>query len=260
MIKVNKLKEQIIKGKPIIGTWNTLASPNITEVLAHTDLDFQIIDLEHGPFILDKISLHISACEASKSCTPLVRIPSNQDWMALQALDQGAYGIVVPHIENSQDAMKLVNSIKYYPKGNRGFTPYSKAGGFNNNNISSYIKESNDSVISVVIIESKEGLNNLEEIINIDEIDVIYFGAFDLSQDLGCSGNVTHPKVISAIQKGINLVNKKGKYAGGFVAQSEDDIKLFLDMGIRFITYQVDSSILYKDYQNISSWFQDQLL
>ena len=259
MLETNKLKVKLSKGLPVLGTWNTLASPLVTEIFAQSGLDCQIIDLEHGPFILDKLHLHVSACENSSNCTPLVRIPSNEDWMALQALDQGAYGVVVPHISNRQDAVDVVNSIKYHPTGNRGFTPFSKAGGFNNKKTSSYVKNANDSTLSVVIIESQEGLANLDEIVEVDGVDIIYFGAFDLSQAFGCPGEVKNPKVISAIQRGVEIVNKKGKCAGGFVPQSKDDVKWLLDMGMRFITYEVDSSIIYNHVSIMTDWFEDQV-
>jgi 4-hydroxy-2-oxoheptanedioate aldolase len=259
MLQNNKLKLKLSKGDPVLGTWNTLASPLVTEVLAQSGLDFQIIDLEHGPFILDKLHLHVSACESSSSCTPLVRIPSKENWMSLQVLDQGAHGVVVPHISNSQESIDFLSSIKYHPFGFRGFTPFSKAGGFNNKNTSSYVKNANNSILSVVIIESQEGLDNLEEIIDLEGIDIIYFGAFDLSQALGCPGEVKNPKVVSAIQHGVEIVNRKGKYAGGFVPQSRDDVKWLLDMGMKFITYDVDSSIIYSQVSDVSDWFKNEV-
>ena len=254
MLVRNKLKEKLNKGEAVLGTWNTLSSPLMTEVLAQSGLDFQIIDLEHGPFAMDKIHLHVSACENSQ-CTPLVRIPSNSDWMALQALDQGAHGVVVPHIDSVDDARTFVDAAKYYPRGNRGFTPFSKAGGFTNTNVDEYISRAIDETINIVIIESKKGLDNLEEILKMDAIDIIYFGAYDLSQALGHPGNTKHPEVVRAIQQGVSLVNDAGKYAGGFVPQSKDEIQELLDIGMKFITYEVDSSLIHKHVNDISSWF-----
>ena len=259
MLGINKLKVKLEKELPVIGTWNTLASPLVTEVFAQSGLDFQIIDLEHGPFILDKLNLHVNACENSPSCSPLVRIPSNENWMSLQVLDQGAHGVVVPHISNQKAAEKLAKSIKYYPFGERGFTPFSKAGGFNNNNTSDYLKNANKSILSVVIIESEEGLRNLDEILDVEGVDIVYFGAFDLSQVLGCPGEVKNNKVVNAIKNGVEKVNIKGKYAGGFVPQSKDDVKWLLDMGMKFITYEVDSSIIYTQVRGISDWFKDEV-
>jgi len=256
MLNSNKLKAKLQDGKPVIGTWNTLGSPLVTEVFAQSGLDFQIIDLEHGPFILDQVHLHVSACENSAACTPLVRVPSNEDWMVLQALDQGAHGVVVPHIQNHQSAERLVNSVKYHPSGARGFTPFSKAGGFNNRDTAGYVKRANEATLSVVIIESQEGLDRLDEILDVDGIDVVYFGAYDLSQALGYPGEVRHSAVVGSIQKGVEIVTRKGKWAGGFVPQSKDDIKWLLDMGMRFITYEVDSSIINTHVRGITDWFE----
>jgi len=254
MLVHNKLKEKLNKGEAVLGTWNTLSSSLVTEVLAQSGLDFQIIDLEHGPFAMDKVHLHVSACENSQ-CTPLVRIPSNSDWMALQALDQGAHGVVAPHIDSVDDAKALVNAVKYHPQGSRGFTPFSKAGGFTNTNVDEYVGRAINEILNIVIVESKEGLNNLEEILKVDAIDIIYFGAYDLSQALGHPGNTKHPDVVQAIQQGVDMVNSAGKYAGGFVPQNKDEIQELLDMGMKFITYEVDSSIIHKHVDGISSWF-----
>jgi len=259
MLVSNKLKDKLSNGDPVLGTWNTLASPLITEVIAQSGFDFQIIDLEHGPFILDQVYLHVSACENSSACTPLVRVPTNEDWMVLQALDQGAHGVVVPHVSNRQAVERLMCSIKYHPLGRRGFTPFSKAGGFNNKGTAAYVNCANKETLSVVIIESKEGLEKIEEIIAVDGVDIVYFGAYDLSQELGYPGEIKHPNVIDAIQKGVDIVSSKGKYAGGFVPQSKDDIKWLLDMGMRFITYEVDSSIIHTHFSVIAEWFEGEV-
>ena len=254
MLIKNNLIEKLKSGKPVIGTWNTLASPLVTEVIANWGLDFQIIDLEHGPFGIDKIHLHVSACENSK-CTPLVRVPSNSHWMSLQALDQGAHGIIVPHIDSVANTRDVINNTKYFPEGSRGFTPFSKAGGFNNLNTSKYADLANKETINIVIIESLIGLDNLEDILEVDTVDVVYFGAYDLSQALGYPGQINHHEVKVAIQEGVDRVNKSGKYAGGFVPQNKESIYELLEMGMKFITYEVDSSIIYKQMNDIYSWF-----
>ena len=256
MLKKNILKSKLLQGKPVIGTWNTLASPLVTEIFGQAGFDFQIIDLEHGPFVLDEIHLHVSACENSGECAPIVRVPSNEDWMVLQALDQGAHGIVVPHISSRDSAQKLVSIAKYHPEGERGFTPFSKAGGFNNKDVSRHVATSNAESLVIVIIESSEGLTNLEEILDTPGVDIVYFGAYDLSQALGYPGDVRHPEVVKAIKSGVELVSSKGRWAGGFVPQSKDDIKWLLDMGMKLITYEVDSSILHSHVSAITEWFK----
>lgn len=243
----------------MLGTWNTLGAPLVTEVLAKTGLDFQIIDLEHGPFILDSVHLHVSACETADACTPLVRLPSNEEWMVLQALDQGAHGVVVPHVSHGADAQKLISSVKYYPAGRRGFTPFSKAGGFTNIESSRYVERANETTLTIVIIESSDGLDNLEEVVEIEGVDIVYFGAYDLSQALGYPGEVRHPYVVGAIRNGVDKVSRMGKWAGGFVPQTHDEIKWLLDMGMVFITYQVDCSILHSHVSRVSEWFNKEI-
>lgn len=255
MLEHTPIREKMAAGRPVIGTWNTLASPLLTEVMAKAGYDFQIIDLEHGPFVLGSVHQFVSACEGTTQCSPLVRIPANEDWMALQAMDQGAHGVVAPHIQDAASAAKLARAIKYHPEGKRGFTPFSKAGGFTNRSTTAYVATANREGVGIAIVESRAGLDHLEEIVAQDGIDVIYFGAYDLSQDLGHPGDVRNPAVVAAIREGVDVVSRRGKYAGGFVPQSPDDVKWLLDMGMRFITYDVDSSTVLRSVSAITEWF-----
>jgi len=254
MLVKNPMKEKLDAGKAVLGTWNTLGSPMASEVLARTGLDFLVVDFEHGPFQLDKVHEYVSRCELH-GASPIVRIPSNEEWMALQAFDQGAHGVMVPHIDGAEAARRLAKACKYHPLGARGYTPFTKAGGFTNHGAEDYSTRANSLTLSLIIVESKEGLDNLDAIVSVDGIDVVYFGAYDLSQALGVPGKVRDPKVLGAIEAGVRKVAAAGKAAGGFVAQSRDDMRWLLDMGMRFITFDVDSSVLLRPYQDAAEWF-----
>jgi 4-hydroxy-2-oxoheptanedioate aldolase len=258
MLKTCSLKKKIKSGKPVIGTWNTLGSPLVSEVLARAGFDFLIIDFEHGPFDISNIYQYVNACE-KYDCSPIVRVPSNSAWISLQALDQGAHGIMVPGVGSSKEALSFVSSAKYYPKGTRGFTPFSKAGGFTNDNINMYTEKANAFTVTGIIIESINGINQLDEILDVEDLDIIYFGAYDLSQDLGVPGEVRNKKVVSVIESAVNKAVSVGKCAGGFVPQSKDDVKWLLDMGIKFITYNVDSDILYRPVNDVVEWFESEI-
>ena len=255
MLEQTPIRRKMAAGQPLIGTWNTLASPLMTEVMAKAGYDFQIIDLEHGPFVLDSVHQFVSACEGTTRCSPLVRIPANEEWMALQAMDQGAHGVVVPHVQDQVSAANMARAIKYHPEGKRGFTPFSKAGGFTNRATESYVTMANREGVGVAIVESSAGLHHVEEIAAQVGIDIVYFGAYDLSQDLGHPGDVRNSDVVRAIRTGVDKVARTGKYAGGFVPQSQDDVKWLLDMGMRFITYDVDSSTVFRSINAVTEWF-----
>ena len=248
MIKENFVKNKIKDNIPVIGTWNTLGSPLITEALASAKPDFLIIDFEHGPQNFHQIHNFVNACE-KYDVSPLIRIPGNIDHLALQALDQGAHGIVVPHIETKEEAVKFVNYIKYHPLGTRGFTPLTKAGGFSANEVEKYIEHANNFTLGMIIIESLKGLENLDEILQVEGIDIIFFGSFDLSQALGHPGQTRHPKVLEVITEGIDKVNRANKCAGAYLAQSDEDISWLLKMNLKLIIHELDSKILH-DYMS----------
>lgn len=255
MITKNPLKEKLGKGRPVLGTWHTLGSPLVCEVLAESGLDFVIVDFEHGPFELGRAQEFIPRCELH-GCSPLVRVPANEPWMVLQALDQGAHGVVVPQLASAAEARKLARSAKYHPQGMRGFTPYTRPGGFGAVPGKDYAAKANALTLTTAIVESKEGLSNLDEILEVEGLDIVYFGAYDLSQALGVPGEVRHKTVVDAVKKAAAKASKAGKVAGGFVAKSKDDVKWQLDLGLRFITYDVDSSVLLQGYRGVTEWFK----
>lgn len=238
-------------GKPVIGTWNTVGSPLVTEILAHAGLDFIVVDFEHGPFQLDQAHIYVDKCE-QHSCSPIFRIPANSDWMALQVLDQGAHGVIVPHVRDEETAKEFASHTKYFPKGTRGFTPFTKAGGFVNADGLGYAAKANDFVLAAVIVESIDAIKQLDRILGTEAIDIVYFGAYDLSQDLGIPGDTNNPKLVELIGNAVKDVLQAGKYAGGFVPQSKDQIDRCLDMGMNFITWEVDSSIIFRAAKDVS--------
>jgi len=254
MLSTNRLKNKIESNEIVIGIWNTLGSPLLTEVLASAGLDFQIIDLEHGAFSLDTIRQHTLSCLHYPACTPIVRIPTLSEWMIQNVLDQGACGIVVPDIAKTDDVRDLNDFMKYSPAGKRGFSPYTVAAGFSGNDSEKYVALVNKLIVRIAIIESVDGLQQLPEILQLGLIDVYYFGAYDLSIELGYPGDTKHSEVINVIKDAVMLVNKAGKCAGGFIPKNKTDIEWLIDMGMRFITYHVDTSLIYDNINDITKW------
>ena len=247
-MKKYNLRKKLKSGKTVIGTWNTLGSTMSTKVLASSNLDFQIIDMEHGPFSLSNIHDHVVS-SSYFGCETLFRVPTNDPWMSLQALDQGVSGILVPQVEDKMSALKASSSLKYHPLGERGFSPFTLSGEFTNEKVKQYHEDSNSNNILILLLESKKALNNLEEILEIAEVDVIYIGAYDLSKSLNIPGDIFNKRVVDLVQQASKLIEKSNKVAGSFVPQNKDQMKLCVDLGLRFITYSVDTFELKRSYQ-----------
>jgi len=245
---MTNLKNKIQSGQIVLGTWNTFQSSLATKVLASSGIDFQIIDMEHGPLSFTNIHDHVAASNYF-GCDCLVRIPTASSTMSLQALDQGASGIVVPQVENAESANKVVKDIKFFPEGDRGFSPFTFSGGFTNENAKEHVQRSNAESVIVLIIESLEALENIKQISEISSIDVIYIGAYDLSKAMGIPGDIFNPDLVKTIEKASSVINSSGKIAGSFVPQNKEQLKLCIDTGLKFITYSVDTFELKNSYR-----------
>jgi 2-keto-3-deoxy-L-rhamnonate aldolase RhmA len=248
------IKNKIIDRSKVLGTWNTLNSLNVFDVIASTALDFIIFDLEHGPFDMSKIA-QASACARSKNVSLLVRIPKIEPWMILQALDQGANGLVCPHIKNLEESKAFTSQAKYPPLGTRGFSPYTAANSYNNNEVDSYISKSNKDIFTIAIIECVQGLKNISSICEDPNLDAVYFGSYDLSQALGVPGDISNPIVVDSIMNAAKIAQRKKKYIGGFIAFNEEQLLWQKNSIFDIVIYGVDSNILYRTYSEAARYF-----
>ena len=123
------IKDRIRNGNVVYGTWCLLPSPEVINVLAKAGLDFVLIDMEHGPMDYALAQKMIMAAE-SEGCEAIIRVAKNDESDVLRALDIGASGVIVPHIESVSDRERAISYMKYPPLGIRGFSPYTRAGGF----------------------------------------------------------------------------------------------------------------------------------
>ena len=249
------LKTRLKNGEVVLGMWNHISHPLVADITSRAGLDFLLIDFEHGAFNPQQIHAMVASCEVNH-CAPLIRLPVAEEWMVLQALDQGVHGVMVSHVNSPEDVQKIIRFAKHYPLGARSFSPHTKSGGYSEDTNKTYAKQSNDFNLVSVVIEDKEGLKNLSQIVDHEALDLIYFGAYDLSQALGFSGEPRHKEVIKEIQKGIKICQKYQKATGGFVARNIDDVHWLKNMGMQFITYLVDAVILFENIQNLVTEFK----
>jgi 4-hydroxy-2-oxoheptanedioate aldolase len=174
---LNKLREAIEKKKYAVGTFLGAANSSIVEIMGYTGLDFVVIDTEHGPYDTMPMSDLIQAAE-SKGLSPLVRIADVTHREMQRALDNGAEGIIIPCLKSIDDFRKVVDLGKFAPLGNRGFIK-GRGSGFGNEpwasgTLTEYMQNSNDKVLLLPQCETKEALDNIEEIVQIEGIDGIF--------------------------------------------------------------------------------------
>ena len=250
------LKQRLKNGETVFGIWCVISSAATMNVIASAGFDFVIIDLEHGPASFEIAEEMVRAAQSENVCA-IVRLGQiNEDYI-LKALDIGADGVLVAHISNENDAKKLIELAKYYPEGNRGFSPYTRAGRYSGGmNIANHADSQNKRTLVGAIVEGKDGIQNLDAIVTTSNLDLVYIGAYDLSQALGMPGEVGHTNVKNAMENAIKIIRFADIAAGGYVAKNAEDIEDMLEMGMQFITYLPDCTLIHRACANAVDEFQ----
>jgi 4-hydroxy-2-oxoheptanedioate aldolase len=187
-MKPNKIKQLWAQGKPATLGWISVANSFTAEMMASQGFDAVCIDMQHGETGLSTLMGMLQAVSATDA-TPVVRVGWNEPAAIMKALDFGASAIIVPLINNAEEARKAVSACRYPPAGDRSSGPV-RAMQIHGPD---YISEANDDVILMAMIETKEGLVNLEEICATPGVDAIYIGPADLSFALGMAPRADNP-------------------------------------------------------------------
>lgn len=255
MLKINHLKQKLKDGKTVLGTWNIIDSPMVVDVIASSGVDFIIIDAEHGAISFETAQIMGGLCE-SYGVTPIMRVGEINESLILRALDIGMHGIQLPNITTKQDALNFVRYAKYPPLGIRGFSPYTKAGQYDVKNGPILTQKANNNTLLIANVEGIDGIHNLEEIVQVEGIDVIFIGLFDMSKSLGVPGEVEHPKVLETLDKAISMIHAYGKKVGS-IASNHEMLKKLQSKGIDYLTYSVDTGMLKEAYQQLVQNFDN---
>ena len=248
MISKNFIKEKLLNGEKVIGTWAVIPSISTIDILCSAGLDFVIIDSEHGPIDPKLAQEMIMACE-SRKVSPIVRTGGLNSAEILKFLDVGAHGIQMPNINNVNDIIKFIEYSKYPPEGDRGFSPFTRSGNYIPDDILNYTINQNNEIILGINIEGNESINNIDKMFQFKSVDLYFIGLYDLSKSLGVPGDVKNKKVLIELEKLIKKIKSNGKFAGTIVTDNKD-IKYFLDLGIDFLLNHVDAALLKKTYSS----------
>lgn len=247
------LKKRMQEGQPVIGPFIKAVSPALVEIIGMSGMDYVLLDLEHSPVSMEEIENLIRAADAVGTCS-MVRVPSRDESDILHALDKGPGGVLVPMVSSRDAAEHVVDCCRYAPVGHRGVDVYSRAARFGYTSKAEYFLRANEEVMIAIQIEGKEGVDNLDEILSVEGVDIIYVGPYDLSQSLGVPGQVRDPQVVSKIEEIARKAKARGRFVGIYVDNVET-AHYYANLGVQFITISVDVRIFAEACNSLVSEF-----
>jgi 4-hydroxy-2-oxoheptanedioate aldolase len=250
---VNPIKAKVAQGKPAIGAWVLLPNGVGAEILGQAGFDYLLLDTQHGGITWDNI-LSVLHGMATSATTALVRVGWNDPALIMRALDLGASGVIVPMVSTPEQAAAAAAATRYPPAGNRSFGPVRKMAA---------PQRANEDVLCLPMIETAEGMANLDAIVSIDGVDGVFVGPVDLALSLGhyaVDYTSIHPAVLEAIEEVVRVCHDHGKLAGT-VSLGPAIAADMLERGIDFLTTGSDSGYLRqgakRDLDVIKAWVED---
>lgn len=215
----------------------------MTEIIAQSGFDFQILDCEHGAYDFQALENDIRACNLH-GCAPYVRVGGLNPAEVQRCLDLGAEGIVFPQLQHAEDFKKASLLVNYGPDGLRGNNPFVRSWGYGfKNSLASR-------PLCITIIESLSAVDELDAILQLPGIDMIYIGSYDLSAQLGCPGEIADPKVLGIV-KTIIAKSTAASVAVGLMIADTEQYNAYRPLGATVFLHTVDSDQLKKGFTRV---------
>jgi len=232
----------------LIGTFSVFSSATVAEVLAHSGLDFVVIDMEHSPNDVPGILEQLRSFAGSWT-HPVVRVAWNDFILIKSVLDIGVQTLMVPYIQSAEEAVAAVAATRYPPFGKRGVAGMHRAARFGA--VENYLQKANDQICIIAQIETKKSVANLDEILAVDGIDAIMVGPADLSADMGLIGQPMHEDVQAQIEHVARRCAELGMPAGT-VGPSMEIARSYLEFGFSYVLLGSDLTTLLAGYRSIT--------
>ena len=245
MIKVvNPARAKLQAGELSIGIGLRQArTVDIAPAMRACGFDWLFIDLEHGVMSLD-VAAQISVAATAAGITPVVRVPKGQYDLATRALDCGAFGICMPHVDTAAEAREVVERIKYPPAGKRSIAGAMPQLGFTSHPIGAAAAAVNAELLTIVMIESPEAVANAGAIAAVAGVDVLLIGTNDLTFEMGRPGELMHDDVAKACTTVVAACRKHGKWAAMGGVYTDEGLRKYIGLGVRMVLAGSDLSIL----------------
>jgi len=221
---VNRLKQNLKAGKTQTGCWLSLASHVSAEICAGAGFDWCLVDTEHAPADLVQVHHQLHAIAAYPTAA-LVRAYWNDTVLIKRLLDLGVQSLLLPYVQNAEEAKRAVAAVRYPPKGVRGVSANSRANRFGR--VKDYFAHANDNILLLLQIETRAAIGEIEKMAAIDGVDGLFIGPQDLAADFGQLGNPGHPEVQAAMADALTRIKKTGKVPGILAFHDDDDRYVF---------------------------------
>lgn len=226
-------------GRQSIGGWLSIGNAYTAESMSGLGFDYLCVDLQHGMLSYDDLKYMLPAI-SNYSTVPLVRVSWNEPAEIMKALDAGAMGVIVPMVNNREEAARAVSACRYPPEGGRSFGPIRAAmyGG------RGYTREANSQIACIAMVETAEALENLDEIASTPGLDAIYIGPSDLGYALGLGPMAMDQDLHKQTVERILEACKKHNIAAGIHTGALSQTQFHLKQGFNFVTLGTDSAFM----------------
>jgi 2-dehydro-3-deoxyglucarate aldolase len=238
---IKNIRENLASGGNSIGSWMQIPHPSIAEIIGQSGYDWVAIDMEHGAISVHQLPDLFRALELGNTL-PLARLAHGKEKDCKQALDAGAGGVIVPMVESAEQLEKVRDATRWPPSGKRGVA-FSRANLFGKH-FDEYIHEAQQPLL-IAMIEHINAIENLDSILQVDGLDAILIGPYDLSASMGLTAEFESLEFMNVMQIIKNKTDSARIACGVHVVNpSEDELRQRVMNGYRFIAYSIDSVIL----------------
>ena len=248
----NTFKQALARGERQVGLWCSLASPVATEVAAGAGFDWIVIDGEHGPNDITTLLPQLQAMSRG-TAEPVFRVPWNDFVIIKRALDVGARSLLIPFVQNAEEARRAVAATRYPPLGIRGVARAIRANDYGR--IQDYHRNAHLDTCVLVQLETGAALSEIEAVAAVEGVDGIFIGPSDVAASLGHLGDPKDPAVQAAIKDAATRIRAAGKSAG-FLTGNADEVEAIFELGFNFTAVGNDVSILAGNLTNLAARFR----
>jgi len=248
----NAFKQALLEGRHQLGLWCTLTSPYAVEVVAGAGYDWLLLDTEHSPADVTEVLGQLQAL-AGYPVSPIVRPAANDTVLIKRYLDIGVQTLLVPYVQNADEARAAVAATRYAPEGVRGVSALTRATRFGR--IKNYGRIAASELCVLIQVETEEALGQIEAIAAVEGVDGIFIGPGDLASSLGHVGDLKHPRVVSAVEDAIGRIRGCGKPAGILTGDTAF-ARRCMDLGTHFTAVGVDAGLLAPESERLASYFR----